>query len=45
MYAHRARQLGAKDRDVDVFVIEALFNSYKREFRPGSTARVLGRGR
>jgi len=24
-YAHRARQLGAKDREVDVFAIEALF--------------------
>ena len=27
MYAHRARQLGAKDRDVDVFVTEALFST------------------
>jgi len=26
-YAHRARQLGAKDRDVDVFVVEALFTT------------------
>jgi hydroxylamine reductase len=25
MYAHRARQLGASDNDVDVFVIQALF--------------------
>ena len=25
MYAHRARQLGVKDREVDVFVLEALF--------------------
>lgn len=25
MYAHRARQLGVKDHDADVFVIEALF--------------------
>ena len=25
MYAHRARELGASDREVDVFVIEALF--------------------
>ena len=25
MYAHRARQAGAKDRAIDVFVIEALF--------------------
>ena len=24
-YAHRARELGARDRDVDVFVVEALF--------------------
>ncbi len=26
-YAHRARQLGAKDREIDVFVIEALFTT------------------
>ena len=27
MYAHRARALGVSDRDVDVFVIEALFTT------------------
>ncbi len=27
MYAHRARKLGAKDRAVDVFVLEALFTT------------------
>jgi hydroxylamine reductase len=27
MYAHRARQLGVRDRDVDVFTIEALFTT------------------
>jgi hydroxylamine reductase len=27
MYAHRARELGAKDREIDVFVIEALFST------------------
>lgn len=27
MYAHRARELGAKDRDIDVFTIEALFST------------------
>lgn len=27
MYAHRARQLGAKDRDIDRFVVEALFTT------------------
>ncbi len=27
MYAHRARQLGVQDRDVDVFVLEALFST------------------
>ena len=27
MYAHRARQLGASDHDVDVFVIQALFTT------------------
>jgi hydroxylamine reductase len=26
-YAHRARQLGAKDRQVDVFVVQALFTT------------------
>ena len=26
-YAHRARQLGVKDREIDVFVIEALFST------------------
>ncbi len=27
MYAHRARQLGVKDREVDVFTVEALFST------------------
>jgi len=27
MYAHRARQLGASDRNIDVFVLEALFST------------------
>ncbi len=27
MYAHRARQLGAVDRNVAVFVVEALFTT------------------
>ena len=27
MYAHHARELGAKDREVDVFTIEALFTT------------------
>ncbi len=27
MYAHRARQLGASDRGIDVFVVEALFST------------------
>ena len=27
MYAHRAAELGAQDRDVDVFVVEALFTT------------------
>ena len=26
-FAHRARQLGAKDRDIDVFALEALFST------------------
>ncbi|HBF36053.1 MAG TPA: hydroxylamine reductase, partial [Firmicutes bacterium] len=27
MYAHRARQLGIKDRETDIFVLEALFST------------------
>ncbi len=27
MYAHRAHELGARDRDIDVFVVEALFTT------------------
>lgn len=27
MYAHRARQLGAKDHEIDTFVVEALFST------------------
>jgi hydroxylamine reductase len=27
MYAHRARQLGVRDREVDVFTVEALFST------------------
>ncbi len=27
MYAHRARELGVKDRDIDIFTIEALFTT------------------
>ena len=27
MYAHRARELGAKDREIDVFTLEALFST------------------
>jgi len=27
MYAHRARKLGAKDHEIDVFIVEALFST------------------
>ncbi len=27
MYAHRARELGARDREIDVFTVEALFST------------------
>lgn len=27
MFAHRARELGAKDREIDVFILEALFTT------------------
>ena len=44
-YAHRARQLGAKDHDVDVFVIEALFTTVTNvNFDPARVAIVIRRG-
>ncbi len=40
MYAHRARQLGAREREIDVFVIEALFSTVTNvDFDP---ARLKG---
>ena len=37
MYAHSARQLGAKDREMDVFVVGgALHDGDERELRPGA---------
>ena len=49
MYAHRARQLGAADRDVDVFAIETLFSTVTNvnfdSRRLADTARQLGRMR
>jgi len=43
-YAHRARLLGAKDRGIDVFVIEALFSTVTNvNFDPERLASLLGR--
>jgi hydroxylamine reductase len=42
MYAHRARQLGAVDHDVDVFVVEALFTTMTNvDFDPERIAQWL----
>jgi hydroxylamine reductase len=42
MYAHRAGQLGARDRQVDVFVIEALFATVTNvDFDPQRLAQHL----
>ena len=42
MYAHRARQLGAADRDVDRFVIEALFTTVTNvDFDPERLQDIL----
>lgn len=42
MYAHRARELGAKDREVDVFVLEALFSTVTNvDFDPARLQLML----
>lgn len=41
-YAHRARKLGARNRDVDVFVVEALFTTVTNvNFDPERLGRLL----
>ena len=43
MYAHRARQAGASDGDIDVFVIEALFATVTNvNFDPERLAALIG---
>ncbi len=43
MFAHRAAQLGARDRDVDIFVVEALFSTVTNvNFDPDRLAALLG---
>ena len=45
VYAHRARALGAIDRDADVFVIEALFTTVTNvNFDPDRIAGLIGEG-
>lgn len=42
MYAHRARELGAKDRELDVFVIESLFTTVTNvNFDPERYQRLI----
>lgn len=42
MYAHRARQLGAKDREIDVFTIEALFSTVTNvDFDPKRLQKII----
>lgn len=44
MYAHRARQLGVKDREVDVFMVEALFSTVTNvNFDPERLGHLLHR--
>jgi hydroxylamine reductase len=44
MYAHRAAQLGARDREIDVLVIEALFATVTNvDFDPQRIAQHLAR--
>ena len=43
-YAHRARQLGAKDHEIDMFVIEALFSTVTNvNFDPARYEKLLRR--
>lgn len=42
MYAHRARELGAADRDIDVFTVEALFSTVTNvDFDPERLSKLL----
>ena len=42
MYAHRARELGAADREIDVFTIEALFSTVTNvNFDPERVAALI----
>ncbi len=44
MYAHRARELGVRDRETDVFVVEALFTTVTNvNFDPRRLQRLLVR--
>ncbi len=43
-YAHRAREVGAKDREIDVFVVEALFTTVTNvNFDPARLQGILGK--
>ena len=44
MYAHRAARLGARDRDIDVFTIEALFSTVTNvNFNPENLKTIIDR--
>ncbi len=44
-YAHRAREMGVRDRELDLFVIEALFTTVTNvNFDPERVRFIVGRG-
>jgi len=44
MYAHRARQLGVKDREIDVFTLEALFSTITNvDFDPERLQKLIAK--
>ncbi|MBN2560019.1 MAG: hydroxylamine reductase, partial [Phycisphaerae bacterium] len=44
-YAHRSRQLGARNHDADVFVVEALFTTVTNvDFDPQRLAELVRKG-
>lgn len=44
MYAHRARALGASDREIDLFIVEALFTTVTNvNFDPERLAGLVRR--
>jgi len=45
MYAHRARQIGAADHEMDIFIVEALFSTVTNvNFDPAKLEELLAKG-